>query len=277
MIKRKENLWKRLKKNSRFQKFLTFFLPVFLGVLLAASWQTQLLHRILGTDVFTLPLPSRIGTILAENGPKIIENVQATVFVALLGLICGSLIGYLIAILASVFSKWGSGGLSVVAAFNAIPIVALAPVMTNWTRGVSEDANVRSMVAKVIVVAIVCIANMSISAFRGLTDLKPFAADLMTSYAAGRFIIFRKLLLPNSVPHVFTALKVAVPASVIGALVSEYFAEYVIGVGRQIRENIVIAQYAVAWAYIAVACFIGIIMYVILIFSEGIILKHRGK
>lgn len=277
MIKRKERLWKRLQKNRSFQKFLTFFLPVLLGVLLVTAWQTQLLHKLLGTDVFTLPLPARILTIISENGSKIMENVQATVIVALLGLVFGSLIGYLIAILASMFPKWGSGGLSIVAAFNAIPIVALAPVMTNWTRGVSEDANTRSMVAKVIVVSIVCIANMSISAFRGLTDLKPFAEDLMTSYAAGRMAIFRKLLLPNSVPYVFTALKVAVPASVIGALVSEYFAEYITGVGRQIRENIVIAQYAVAWAYIAVACLIGIIMYMILILLEGIILKHRGK
>lgn len=277
MIKRKERLWRRLQKNGGFQRFLTIFLPAALGAFLVLAWQTQVLHRILGTDIFTLPLPSRILAILMENGPKIMENVQATVFVALLGLVFGSMAGYLIAILASVFPVWGSGGLSVVAAFNAIPIVALAPVMTNWTRDVSEDANVRSMVAKVLVVSIVCIANMSISAFRGLTDLKPFAGDLMTSYAAGRFTIFQKLLLPNSIPYVFTALRVAVPASVIGALVSEYFAEYIVGVGRQIRENIVIAQYAVAWAYIAAACAIGIVMYMILIFSEGIILKHRGK
>lgn len=277
MIKRKESLWRRLQKNSRFQKFLSIFLPVLLGILIVAAWQTQLLHRLLGTDVFTLPLPGRILMIISENGLEIMENVQATVIVAILGLVCGSLIGYLMAILASVFPKWGSGGLSVVAAFNAIPIVALAPVMTNWTRDVSDDAYIRSMVAKIIVASIVCIANMSISAFRGLTNLKPFARDLMTSYAAGRFTIFCKLLLPNSVPYVFTALKVAVPASVIGALVSEYFAEYIIGVGRQIRENIVIAQYSVAWAYIVVACLVGIIMYVILILTEGIILKHRGK
>ncbi|UKI37106.1 MAG: hypothetical protein L6V93_02480 [Clostridiales bacterium] len=59
----------------------------------------------------------------------------------------------------------------------------------------------------------------------------------------------------------FTALKVSVPASVITALVSEYFAEYRAGVGRQIRENILIAQYATAWAYITAACLIGIVFF----------------
>ena len=63
--------------------------------------------------------------------------------------------------------------------------------------------------------------------------------------------------------------------SIISALVSEYFAEYVIGVGRQIRENILIAQYSTAWAYIIVACVIGIAMYVLLIAAEALVLKKR--
>ena len=66
---------------------------------------------------------------------------------------------------------------------------------------------------------------MSVNAFRGLTELKPFSEDLMTSYAAPKIVVFTKLRLPNSLPYVFTALRVSVPASVIGALVTEYFAE----------------------------------------------------
>ncbi len=122
---------------------------------------------------------------------------------------------------------------------------------------------------------ITCTVSMSINAYRGFTELKPFSEDLMKSYAAGKTAVFFKLRIPNSVPYVFTALRVSVPASVISALVSEYFAEYIIGVGRQIRENIVLAQYATAWAYITVACAIGIIMYVILLIFEGVLLKGR--
>ena len=100
---------------------------------------------------------------------------------------------------------------------------------------------------------IVCIASMSISAYRGLTELKPFSEDLMKTYAASKFKTFIKLRLPNSVPYIFTALKVSVPAGIIAAVVSEYFSEKVIGVGRQIRENVVQAQFSTAWAYIMVS------------------------
>ena len=276
MLKRKESLYQRLNKNARYQKASSILYPLLLGLFFIILWQTQLLHKILHTDTFTLPLPSRIITIIVENSDKILSNVNATVIVAVIGLAAGSLAGYLIAMLAAVFPTWGSGGLAMVAAFNAIPIVALAPVMTNWTKSVSNDAPTRSMVAKILVVMIVCIANMSINAYRGLTELKPFALDMMKSYAAKKRVIFFKLRVPNSKPYIFTALRVSVPASVISALVSEYFAEYIIGVGRQIRENIVLAQYASAWAYIAVACLIGLVLYGVLMVAEFILLKdHR--
>ncbi len=265
------------KMRSKFsKKTLTSVLyPVLFGVLIVVLWQTQLLHRFLGADTFTLPLPGRIIHIIMDNPDAILKNVTATVIVALGGLVFGSVLGYLLAILATLFPKWGVGGLTIVSAFNAIPIIAVAPILNNLTKDFSKNPNIRSMLAKMLVVTITCTVSMSINAYRGLTELKPFSEDLMKSYAATRRAIFFKLRIPNSVPYIFTALRVSVPGCVISALVSEYFAEYIIGVGRQIRENIVLAQYATAWAYILVACAVGIILYVILLISEGVLLKGR--
>lgn len=253
----------------------TIIAPVTLGLIGVFMWQSQMLHRILGADTFTMPLPARIFGIITENIAKILFNMQATVMVAIGGLILGSLLGYLLAILASNFPKWGVGGLSVISSFNAIPIIAIAPILNNLTKDFSSDPNTRSMLAKILVVMITCTVSMSVNAYRGFIELKPFSEDLMRSLAANRMTVFFKLKVPNSVPYIFTALRVSVPASIISAMVSEYFAEYIIGVGRQIRENIVLAQYATAWAYITAAITIGIIMYVILIIIEGICMKGR--
>ena len=259
------------KKQKRFNKntLMTVVYPVLFGIIIAVLWQTQVLHQILGTDTFTLPLPKRILNIIGDNAPAIMENVWATVIVALGGLVAGSFFGALLGIAATLFPKWGGGGLSIVAAFNAIPIIAIAPIINNLTKDISDSADVRSMVAKIIVVMLICMVPMSINTYRGMTELKPFSEDLLKSYAASKVTIFFKLRVPNWVPYIFTALRVSVPISVIGALVTEYFAEYIIGVGRQIRENIVLAQYATAWAYIVVACAIGIVMYVILLVYRG--------
>lgn len=264
---------KRMKLDK--QTITMILYPVIFGVFFVILWETQLLHKIIGADTFTLPLPGRIISIIKDNAGAIQNNVQATLIVAIGGLILGSLFGYLLAIIATVFPKWGSGGLTIISAFTAIPIIAIAPILNNLTKDFSKDPNTRSMLAKMLVVMITCTVSMSINSFRGFNELKPFSEDLMKSYAASRTTIFFKLRIPNSLPYVFTALRVSVPACVISALVSEYFAEYIIGVGRQIRENIVLAQYATAWAYILVACAIGIILYVILLIFEGILLKGR--
>lgn len=276
-IKRKKSLFKRLHENKKFLAAESIFLPVLLGLVIYLLWQFQILHKILNTNTFVLPLPSRIDHIITGNWSRIVVDIKATMTVALIGLAVGVLAGYLIAVLASVFPLWMKSGVTIVAAFNAIPIVALAPVMTNWTKDVSSDANFRSMVAKTIVVAIVSMANMSINAYRGLTELKPYSEDLMRTVAAGRMKVLFKLRIPNSVPYIFTALKVAVPSSIISAIVSEYFAEYIVGVGRKIRENIVLAQYSTAWAYITVACVLGILMYVVLMIIQKIFLGKRYR
>ena len=249
--------------------------PVLFSIILLVLWQTQILHKILGADTFTLPLPARIISIIIDNPAMILKDVRATVIVAISGLVLGSLLGYLLGIVATALPKWGKGGLSLASAFNAIPIIAIAPIMTNLTKDFSDNANIRSMIAKTLVVMITCTVSMSVNAYRGFTEVKPFSEDLLKSYAAGKLTVFFKLRIPNSVPYIFTALRVSVPASIISALVSEYFAEFIIGVGRQIRESIVLAQYATAWAYIVVACFIGIIMYSILLITENILLKGR--
>ena len=272
--KRPKSLYRRMKENKKVQAVATVLLPVLLGIVILSLWQTQVLHHWFKTDTFTLPLLDRIGVIISENTGKIWENVVATMTVAIIGLVAGSLLGYGVAVLAALFPRAGKGGLSVIGAFASIPVVALAPVMNNWTKDVSNDASTRSMVAKILVAMLIAAADMGLNAYRGLTELKPYAKDLMATYAAKKRTTFVKLQLPNSVPYIFVALKVSVPASIMTAIVSEYFAEYITGVGRQIRENIVLSQYSTAWAYIATACLLGIISYVVLMIVQSILLRR---
>lgn len=249
--------------------------PVVFGALIIALWQAGILHWLLNTSSVILPVPTKIIEIINDNGAAIWQNTKITLSVIIPGLVIGSVVGYLLSILACFLPRFGGTGLTVIAAVSAVPIVALSAVMLQWTRGVSTDVSVRSYVMKLLIVIIVSIASMTLNAYRGLTELPPFSLDLMKSYAAKKVMVLFKLRVPNSIPFVFTSLKVGVPASVMATLVSEYFAEKVCGVGRMIRENILKAQYSTAWAYIAVACIIGIGLFAILSATENLIMKKR--
>lgn len=197
--------------------------PVAFGVLIIALWQGGILHRLLNTSAVILPVPTKIIDIINDNGTAIWQNTKITLSVILPGLIIGSVIGYILSVLACFSPRFGGTGLTVIAAVSAVPIVALSAVMLQWTRRVSPDVSVRSYVMKLLIVIIVSIASMTLNAYRGLTELPPFSLDLMKSYAVKKLTVLFKLRAPNSIPFVFTSLKVSVPASVMAAAVVHYF------------------------------------------------------
>lgn len=268
---------------STFNTVTSIVYPVIFGVIIFALWQTQILHRLVHADEWILPTPSHIGEIIGDNLPKLFGNLIMTTIPVLIGLALGSFLGFLIALLAVQFGRWGKGGLAVVSCFNAIPIVALAPVFNNLVKVFITDIQVRGIVSKFLVVTVMCISSMSFNAYRGLTELQPFGEDLMRTYAADRKTVFFKLRLPNCLPFIFTALKVSLPVSIISALVSEYFIDTVEGsgslpgLGRMIRSNILNAQYASAWAYITFACALGIGFYMLLMLIQKKVLGTRSK
>ena len=102
------------KNRKRWDAVTTVAYPLLFAVLLIAAWQTRLLHRLLHVDTFILPIPTRILTIIQENWGAIAENLQSTVIVIVIGLAAGSLLGYLIALVAAAFPHWGAGGLTIV-------------------------------------------------------------------------------------------------------------------------------------------------------------------
>jgi len=60
---------------------------------------------------------------------------------------------------------------------------------------------------------------MVVNAIRGMTTIDPRVNDLMATISAPRWDVLSKVQLPNAVPYIFAGLKVAVPLSIIGAVV----------------------------------------------------------
>lgn len=250
-----------------FETALNVALPVLFGILIVALWEGKVFHALLNVKVLQLPVPSRIMAVFLENASKIIPDAFTTLQTAVIGLAIGSSIGFFVAVAATFFPKWGYGGLTVLSAFNAIPVVALSPIMNVWFT--------TAAFAKIAVVAIVCMVAMAVNAYRGLNDLKPFSLDLMKSYAAGKGTIFFKLRLPNSVPYIFTGIKINVASAMIGAIVSEYFSAASCGLGYGIRNKLSTGQFPLGWAYIIGASVIGIALYMGVLAADSFATRNR--
>jgi NitT/TauT family transport system permease protein len=251
------------------EKMKNILWPLSFGILIIVVWELGFIHSLLGFKPFQLPIPSQIVKTLENNFSKAIYDTAVTVAGALVGMALGCLIGFIVALIATQFPKWGYTGLTVISAFNAIPIVALSPIMNRWfTSGFAQ---------KVGVVTVVCMAAMAINAYRGLNDLKPFAKDLLESYAASKKVIFFKLRLPNCLPSIFTALKINVAAAIMGAMISEYFASSTSGIGFGVKDNLRKGMMAMGWTYIVMASVVGIILYSIIILVERRSIKWHAS
>jgi len=250
-------------------KIINLLWPLAFGTVLILAWQFGFLHKILDLKPFQLPIPSEIASTLADNLPKALQDCGVTISGALVGLIIGSLMGFMIATIATFFPKWGYGGMIMVTALNAVPIVALSPIMNLWFS--------TGMQQKIGVVTVVCMAAMAINAYSGLNNLKPHSLDLMHSVAANKWTIFRKLRLPNSLPYIFTATKINIASSIIAAIISEYFASSTSGLGFGIKDNLRKAEMAMGWSYIVVASLAGVILYCIILLVERDALKWHAS
>lgn len=250
-------------------QIMVYIWPVSFGTLILSLWQFGVLHKVLALKRFQLPVPTEIMTSLFENFTKAIKDCGVTISGAIIGLVIGSTIGFIIAVIATIFPKWGYGGMILITAFNAIPIVALSPMMNLWfSTGMSQ---------KVGVVTVVCMAAMAINAYRGLNDLKPFSQDLLRSVAGTDWTIFKILRLPNCLPSVFTALKINIASSIIAAIISEYFAASTSGLGFGIKDNLRKAEMAAGWSYIVVASLSGVLLYTIILLVERDVIKWHAS
>lgn len=250
-------------------KIMNIALPLVFGAILLLLWEFGAVHKLLDLKTFQLPTPSEIGITLYENYPKALKDCGVTMTGALIGLTIGSLLGFIIAVIATIFPKWGYGGMILITAFNAVPIVALSPIMNLWFS--------TGMYQKIGVVTVVCMAAVAINAYHGLNDLKPFSIDLMDSVSATKFTTFTRLRLPNCLPNVFTALKINTASAIIAAIISEYFASSTAGLGFGIKDNLRKAEMAMGWSYIVVASMAGVALYLIMIMVERKAIKWHAS
>ena len=189
---------------------------------------------------------------------------------AAIGFIAGALIGIG---LAAAFVHSGlleRAFVPYVIASQTIPIVALAPMIV--------FAFGRDVLSVVIIASYLTFFPVTIAMLRGLRSPDPRALELMRSYAASRRSVFWKLRMPASLPYLFTALKVAATASIVGAIVGEGPGGIADGLGRAIINfnNQYISGPEKLWAAILACAVLGILFYGLVRIAEVLALRGRG-
>ena len=172
----------------------------------------------------------------------------------LLGFAIGLTAGFLAGVGIAFSTFLRRGFLPLAAAFGAVPIVGLAPVLGR-AFGVDWES-------KAAVVVIVTFFPVVLNTVQGLVSVDVLKLELLRAYAATPREIFFKLRLPNSLPYLFNALKLAAVLAVISVIVAEFLIPGPPeGLGQRISLSARRGAYDVVFAAIFVSSIISIAIY----------------
>ncbi len=253
----------------RWRERLRYYVPTLLtAVSVLAVW--ELVVVVFNIQQFLLPRPSMIISefwkevqlFLAPDTKSILfEAAGATLWEAVGGYVLGCGMGMLVAFITARWTIINEALMPFAIAANSVPIIAFAPIMNNWF-GLTNPGS------KMAIVAIIVFFPTMINTVRGLTLVDPMQLELMQSYAAKPLKILMALRIPNALPYIFSALRVASSLSVIGAVVSEFFGGPRATLGVFITQEAAGFNFARAWAAIVMASLIGISFYLIVLLVE---------
>jgi NitT/TauT family transport system permease protein len=240
--------------------------PLILGVVVVSLWQLLAGSGLI--EAYLLPSPAAIGEQVVEFLPSLVSASGMTGRNALIGLIVGSLLGIVAALLASAIRLVDGMLAPIVAALAVVPIVALAPVL-NTSFGADAQTG-RQLIA-----ALAAFVPVFINTARGLRQTRPVHRDLMRAYAATPWQAMTSITLRTAAPFTFTGIRLASSLAVISALVAEYFGGPRGGLGGLISTSAASSAYARAWAYVVAAIILGLVFYLSALAIERLVLRRR--
>ncbi len=182
------------------------------SVSLLILWQ---IIAMLINAAYILPSPVQIAVRIWElREPLFTVHTPYTMLVTLLGLLISIVIGVILAMIMDRYETAERALYPVIVTTQTVPITAIAPLFVLWLG--------YGIWSKVLVSVIITFFPIVVSLHDGLKSSKRESEELFQTMGASKAAIFLKLKLPGALPSFFSAIKMAVPLSIIGAAMGEW-------------------------------------------------------
>jgi NitT/TauT family transport system permease protein len=234
----------------------------------------------------TLPAPHQVAvdtwqTVFLVNPTKpasLLYHAWVTLSSTLAGFVSGTLLGILIAVGIVHVRSLDKSLMPWVISSQTIPILALAPILVvvafNLLTGQMRfPTDVSRFAAKALISTYLSFFPVTVGMVKGLRSPSPIHLDLMRTYNATRAETFWKLRLPASLPFLFTSMKVAIAASLVGAIVAELPTGAVAGIGAKLLVGSYYSQSIQMWS----ALVVGSLLAAILVTAVGVVERRVNR
>lgn len=201
----------------------------------------------------------------------VLENAGATLSRAGVGYLIGIASGFVLALLMSLSGIVEKIAFPYLMLIQLIPILGMAPIINAITGDIA--------VSRIVIAAILTFYPVATNTLAGFKLVQKEKHELMYSYAANKFQIYTKTMIPACIPYFFTGLKISAPMAITASILVDTL-QGGIGLGCLLSQSLkgAMTRY-VFWDIVFFSAVIGILSFYIMGVAEMILCpyKRTGK
>lgn len=258
------NEHKKYIRKKKIRKILIILMQILLLATLIIGWELLAKYKIINTFITSSP-SNIIKTIISlYKDNNLFNNIWTTIYETIISFGIGTIIG----IVTAIVLWWNNFIYKVVDPYltvlNSLPKIALGPIII-----IFFGANIKSIIIMALLISVIVTI---ITVYNGFISTDKNRINLLKSFSASKYQIFKMVILPSSYSTIISSLKINISMTLIGVIMGEFLVSkkgigYLINYGSQVFNlNLVISG-------IIILMIVSYIMYIIVSYIEKILIK----
>lgn len=205
-----------------------------------------------------------------DSPRNLLLHAFVTAQTTLVGFAMGTLLGLLLAVCIVHSRTLDRAMLPWIVASQSVPVLAIAPIVLVilGTLGLSGVA------PKAVIAMYLCFFPVTVAMVQGLRSPQVIETEMLHTYAASRWQALWLLRLPAALPFLFPALRVAIAAGLVGAMVAELPTGAQAGLGARLLTGSYYGQTVQIWSALIMSAVLGLALTVAVGAVEKFSLRH---
>ncbi|MAS43087.1 MAG: ABC transporter permease [Rhodobacteraceae bacterium] len=228
-----------------------------------------------------LPVPHQVAVEIWEttfekkitSKRSLVYHGWITLSATLLGFVFGTALGMALAVGIVHNRAMDLSVMPWVIASQTVPILAIAPMIIV----VLNAVGLSGLIPKALISTYLSFFPVAVGMVKGFRSPDAIQLDLMRTWSADRGQVFWKLRWPAATPYLFASLKVAVAASLLGAIVGELPTGAVAGLGARLLAGSYYGQTVQIWSALFAAAALAAVLVALVGLAGRITLARRGQ
>lgn len=258
------NEHKKYIRKKKIRKILIILMQILLLATLIIGWELLAKYKIINTFI-TSSTSNVIKTIISlYKDNNLFNNIWTTIYETIISFGIGTIIG----IVTAIILWWNNFIYKVVDPYltvlNSLPKIALGPIII-----IFFGANIKSIIIMALLISVIVTI---ITVYNGFISTDKNRINLLKSFSASKYQIFKMVILPSSYSTIISSLKINISMTLIGVIMGEFLVSkkgigYLINYGSQVFNlNLVISG-------IIILMIVSYLMYIIVSYIEKILIR----